>query len=82
VQHSSCQRQLIGWATLRIASKKLRYGAAFFGSPFCGKKHKVQRKRFGRLLKMLQGALGALNDVEVHKSFARRIARPRRRAGR
>lgn len=63
---------------LRIASKKLRYAAEFFSSLFPGRKRKARRKRFGRILKTLQGALGTLNDIEVHKTFARRIASPRR----
>jgi inorganic triphosphatase YgiF len=61
---------------LRIASKKLRCAAEFFAS-LVAHKRKARHKRFGRILKQFQGALGTLNDMEVHKGFARRIARRR-----
>jgi inorganic triphosphatase YgiF len=62
---------------LRIASKKLRYAAEFFAS-LVSKKRRARRKRFERIVKRFQGVLGKLNDIEVHKKFATRIARPRR----
>jgi len=65
---------------LRIAAKKLRYAAEFFES-LVPRKRKARLKRFGRILKTFQDALGTLNDMEVHKSFATRIARPRKPSG-
>jgi triphosphatase len=53
---------------LRIAVKKLRYGADFFGSLF-----DRGRTQFARQLKVLQNALGRLNDIEVHKRVAGEI---------
>lgn len=60
---------------LRIAIKKLRYALEFFAHLFGGGKRAARRKRLGKLLKALQGALGTLNDIEVHKGFARKVAR-------
>jgi len=53
---------------LRIAVKKLRYAVGFFESLF-GAGHR--RKRFAARLKALQSALGRLNDIRVHRKFAR-----------
>lgn len=60
---------------LRIAVKKLRYACEFFADIFAGSKRDAQRKRFCKILKSLQGSLGTLNDIEVHKRFARTLAR-------
>jgi triphosphatase len=60
---------------LRIAVKKLRYAGEFFGTVFSGGKREVRRKRFCKALKSLQGYLGTLNDIEVHKQFAHALAR-------
>jgi inorganic triphosphatase YgiF len=57
---------------LRIAVKKLRYGVGFFESLF-GKGGR--RKRFAAGLKDLQSALGRLNDIRVHRTFARKEVR-------
>ena len=62
---------------LRIASKKLRYAAEFFAS-LVSRKRKARRERFGRILKRFQGALGTLNDIEAHKTFATRLAHARK----
>jgi inorganic triphosphatase YgiF len=64
---------------LRIAVKKLRYATDFFGGLF-GRKHR--RTRFNRHLKALQGALGRLNDIEVHKRVADNIVHGERVARR
>lgn len=60
---------------LRIAVKKLRYACDFFAGIFPGAKRDARRKRFCKLLKSLQGHLGTLNDMEVHKQLAMSIAR-------
>jgi len=60
---------------LRIAIKKLRYGSSFFESLF-GSGHR--RKRFAAGLKALQSALGRLNDIRVHRKFARKKVRGKR----
>jgi CHAD domain-containing protein len=60
---------------LRIAAKKLRYACEFFAGVFAGAKRNASRKHFCKLLKRLQGSLGELNDIEVHKRFALTIAR-------
>ena len=65
---------------LRIAVKKLRYACEFFAGLFNSQKQTAQRKRFGSILKTLQGSLGALNDIEVHKRLAVTIAHPRKRS--
>lgn len=63
---------------MRIAVKKLRYACEFFGGLFGTAKHTARRKRFCKTLKGLQQLLGTLNDFEVHKGMAARIARPRK----
>jgi len=65
---------------LRISSKKLRYAAEFFGS-LVRRKRKARYKRFERILTLFQDALGTLNDMEVHKTFATHIARRRKPSG-
>ena len=52
---------------LRIAVKKLRYATEFYAGLFGGGK---RGRRFAMRLKALQGALGRLNDLEVHKRVA------------
>jgi triphosphatase len=63
---------------LRIAVKKLRYACEFFSGLYRAPKQEARRKRFCKTLKSLQGVLGALNDFEVHKGMAARIARPQK----
>lgn len=48
---------------VRIAAKKLRYGAEFFASLFSGKKARRRHKAFGAALSDLQDNLGSLNDL-------------------
>jgi len=60
---------------LRIAVKKLRYGVDFFESLFGAAR---RRKRFAAGLKDLQSALGRLNDIRVHRQFARKTVRGKR----
>ena len=61
---------------LRIGVKKLRYACEFFAAAFAGgDKQDARRERFRKALKRLQGFLGTLNDIEVHKRFAQAIAR-------
>jgi len=50
---------------LRIAIKKLRYGADFFAQLFPGRKS----ERFNRALEALQDVLGKLNDIAVHEQL-------------
>jgi triphosphatase len=58
---------------LRIAVKKLRYATGFFESLFTG--HTKQQARFVKGLQALQGALGRLNDIRMHRQFARTTLR-------
>lgn len=60
---------------LRIAVKKLRYACEFFADIFPGAKRGARRQRICKVLKSLQGSLGTLNDIEVHKQFATTVAR-------
>jgi triphosphatase len=60
---------------LRVAVKKLRYACDFFACVFPGAKRDARRKRFCKALKSLQGSLGTLNDIEVHRQFARAVVR-------
>lgn len=48
---------------VRIATKKLRYGAEFFASLYPGKKATKHRKAFLVALSSLQDHLGVLNDI-------------------
>jgi len=63
---------------LRISVKKLRYACEFFAGLFDSRKQTAQRKHFAKTLKDLQGSLGNLNDIEVHKRLATTIAHPRK----
>jgi triphosphatase len=63
---------------LRIAVKKLRYACEFFGGLFSGAKQAARHQRFCKTLRALQGFLGTLNDFEVHRGMAARIARPQK----
>jgi inorganic triphosphatase YgiF len=65
---------------LRIAIKKLRYACEFFGGLFDRRNQSRKRERLSQSLKTMQGALGALNDIEVHKRLATSLAHPRRQA--
>ena len=58
---------------LRIAIKKLRYATEFFTSLYTGKPAKRYRKDFCRALKVLQDALGNLNDITVHQRLAESV---------
>ena len=59
---------------LRIALKKLRYTADFFGS-LCPKKH---TKRYFRALAQMQNCLGHMNDVVVAEHLLERMASAQR----
>lgn len=48
---------------VRIAAKKLRYGAEFFGSLYAGKKAGKRHAAFVQALSELQDCLGDLNDI-------------------
>src|SRR5215469_4257565 len=65
---------------LRIAVKKLRYACEFFAGLFDRRKQIRGRKQLSSILKTLQGSLGTLNDIEVHKRLAVMIAHSRKRA--
>lgn len=60
----------------RIAAKKLRYGAEFFGGLYPKKKDRRRRAAFGAALKDLQDHLGTLNDWETARSVADGLAGP------
>jgi triphosphatase len=48
---------------VRIAAKKLRYGAEFFGGLYTGKKASKRHAAFVKALSELQDCLGDLNDI-------------------
>lgn len=50
---------------VRIAAKKLRYGAEFFGSLFPSEKKAERRLVFVKALKRMQSRLGKLNDADA-----------------
>lgn len=59
---------------VRIAAKKLNYAIGFFESLFDGRTGK-RLERFRKHLKKLLDALGALNDVAVHRKLAGKFSR-------
>lgn len=63
---------------MRIAVKKLRYSTGFFASLFDAQRQISRRKAFERVLKALQGSLGALNDIEMHRQLAESVVHPER----
>jgi triphosphatase len=65
---------------LRIAVKKVRYACEFFAGLFDSRKQTNVRKRLAGILKSLQGSLGTLNDIEVHKRLAVTLAHHRKRS--
>ncbi|MBO0754809.1 MAG: CHAD domain-containing protein, partial [Bradyrhizobiaceae bacterium] len=60
---------------LRIAGKKLRYSTEFFADLFPGKSEAKRLHNMIDSLKVLQDALGALNDIEGRKALARKANR-------
>ncbi|GJD33357.1 CYTH and CHAD domain-containing protein [Methylobacterium aerolatum] len=54
---------------VRIAAKKLRYGAEFFADLFPKPKAQKRQKAFGDALSDLQDHLGALNDIETARTL-------------
>lgn len=56
---------------VRIAAKKLRYGAEFFAPLFPGKKAGKRHGAFGKALSDLQDHLGALNDIATGHDLMR-----------
>ena len=56
---------------VRIAAKKLRYGAEFFAALFPGKKAAKRHSAFGKALSDLQDHLGALNDIATGDELMR-----------
>ena len=56
---------------VRIAAKKLRYGAEFFAPLFSGKKAAKRHTAFGKALSDLQDHLGALNDIATGHELMR-----------
>jgi triphosphatase len=60
---------------LRIAVKKLRYAREFFASLDPDDRGCKMRREVDRALKALQNALGSLNDMRVHMSWAHDFAR-------
>ena len=68
-------RHLAGRSTaelhaLRIAAKKLRYAAEFFGPMF----EAAAARRYAKALAALQGALGSINDAATVARLARELA--------
>jgi inorganic triphosphatase YgiF len=68
-------RHLAGRSTaelhaLRIAAKKLRYAAEFFGPMF----ESAAARRYAKALAALQGALGSINDAATVARLARELA--------
>jgi triphosphatase len=59
---------------VRIAAKKLRYGAEFFAGLYPDKKSVKRHAIFVRALSELQDQLGALNDIATGHEVARDIA--------
>jgi hypothetical protein len=52
----------------------------FFAGLFDRRKQAIQRRRFDKTIKSLQGSLGTINDIEVHKRLAVTIGHPRKRS--
>lgn len=61
---------------VRIAAKKLRYGAEFFAGLYHKKKARRRQEKFGDALSDLQDHLGALNDLETARSMTESLAGP------
>ena len=61
----------------RIAAKKLRYASEFFKDVFPGRGTARRRKQFVGCLKMLQDALGDLNDIRVNIGVTRDLVHRR-----
>ncbi|MGN8097244.1 CYTH and CHAD domain-containing protein [Methylobacterium sp. 22177] len=59
---------------VRIAAKKLRYGAEFFAGLYPDKKAVKRHATFVKALSELQDQLGALNDIATGHELARDIA--------
>jgi inorganic triphosphatase YgiF len=59
---------------VRIAAKKLRYGAEFFAGLYPGKKSAKRHATFVNALSELQDQLGALNDIATGHEVVRAIA--------
>lgn len=59
---------------VRIAAKKLRYGAEFFAGLYPDKKARKRHTAFGKALAELQDHLGALNDIATGHEVMRDIA--------
>lgn len=59
---------------VRIAAKKLRYGAEFFSGLYPEKQATKRRKAFLAALSALQDSLGALNDMETGRDILDELA--------
>ena len=55
---------------VRIRAKKIRYAVDFFESLFPGKRERKQLARLSKHLKLIQDALGSLNDFVAHRKLA------------
>ncbi len=60
---------------VRIAAKKLRYGAEFFAALYDGKKAAKRHKVFVEALADLQDHLGDLNDIATAHTLAVELAK-------
>jgi inorganic triphosphatase YgiF len=58
----------------RIKIKKIRYAAEFFESLFPGKGDQKRLARLSKRLKIIQDALGSLNDFIAHQKLATEVA--------
>ena len=59
---------------VRIAAKKLRYGAEFFAGLYADKKQQRRQKAFLSALSDLQDSLGALNDLSAGRALLASLA--------
>lgn len=66
---------------VRIAAKKLRYGAEFFAALYPGRKTRKRHKTFVAALSDLQDHLGALNDLATAHGVMAGLAEPGAPAG-
>ena len=62
---------------LRIAAKKLRYAAEFFGALFPSARDRKHLERFMQALRALQDRLGALQDIVIAPVLLERLEIPR-----
>lgn len=62
---------------VRIAAKKLRYAAEFFGVLFLDKAAKRRRKRFAGTIEAMLDSLGELNDLSTASTLSGELGLPK-----